>query len=516
MVERLALAIDLGTSGPKVALIGEDGSLVASAGRQVKTERVGPRGAEQDPEELWRAVIDSVTDVLARSGDRRRNVVGLVCISQYSSVVPVSADGVAVGNLILWMDGRGAPYGTALYGAREDAVPTWIDHHGVIPLPSGADSLSHILFVKNERSGQFERARYFLEAMDFLAFRFSGECSANAGTAFMMLLTDNRNPSSIGWDPELMGMAGVGTEKLPPLGPLRGRVGTVRRALAEQLGLPEDVGVYASMNDTQAAAIGTGAFLPERGGLNMGTTCQVLAHRSGKGSDFEAHLVSMPSPIPGKWLILAENGLAGGALRHFVEGVLFADGPLGRAARADPFEHLDAAVSGTEPGAGGVLFLPWLEGALYPDDDPAMRGGFLNVSLATTREQLVRAVMEGVAVNLCAMIPPVERFAETSFATVAFSGGGALSSAWAQILADVSGKPVQQLAHPRYVNNFAGALTIFAESGGRELSSITEFVRAQRTLEPRPALAERYGALAENQRRAFDAVRALMPSLRTA
>jgi xylulokinase len=513
MAERLVLTVDLGTSGPKVALVSESGALLGCAVRSVATLRVGTKGAEQDPEELWRAVTDAITDVLVQAGDRRREVTGLVCISQYSSIVPVEASGRPAGNLVLWMDGRGAPYGQALYGAHPMAIPTWIEHHGAIPLPSGADSLSHMLFIQNERPEQYERTRYFLEAMDFLNLRFTGEGTANAGTAFMMLLTDNRDPSSLAWDPELIAMAGIDPDKLPTLVPMRARIGTLRASVAEALGLPADVGVYASMNDTQAAALGAGTFLPGRGGLNVGTTCQVLAHMDHKATDFESHLVSMPSPVSGRYLVLAENGLGGGALRHLIEGVLFARGALGDVVRDAPYALLDAALASVPPGAGGALYLPWLAGALFPEDDPLMRGGFLNVGLDTTREHLVRAVVEGVSLNLCAMIEPVERFAGGAFAELAFSGGGALSAGWAQILADISGRPVHQLAHPRYVNNLAGALLVLDQMGVRELASVREVIPAERTLEPRPAHQETYRRLGEQQKAAFERVQSICQAL---
>jgi xylulokinase len=513
MAERLALVVDLGTGGPKAAVISPDGELVASAVGSVRTTRIGSKGAEQHPEELWDAVVLAVRDVIAQAGDRRENIAGLICISQYSSIVPVDASGAPAGNLILWMDGRGAPHGMALYGQHPMAVPTWIEHHGAIPLPSGADSLSHMLFIKNEQPAVYERTRYFLEAMDFLTLRFTGEATANLGTAFMMLLTDNRDPKNLDWDTELLAMAGIDRDKLPTLVPMRSRVGTVRRDVAQALGLPPDVSVYSAMNDTQAAAIGTGTFLAGRGGLNVGTTCQVLAHMARKDTDFDSHLVSMPSPIRGKYLVIAENGLGGAALRHLVEGVLFADGALGDAVRERPYENLDRALDATEPGAGGVLFLPWLAGALFPEDDPAMRGGFLNVSLDTTREHLVRAVVEGVALNLCAMIEPVERFAAETFRELAFSGGGALSSGWAQVLADVSQRPVHQLAHARFVNNLAGALMVFEQMGLSDLASVTELVRTERVLSPRPEHGETYRRLGEHLRKAFGSVQPVCQSL---
>lgn len=513
MTDPLALVVDLGTSGPKVALVSSRGRLVARASRSVPTVRVGSTGAEQEPAVLWDAVKAAVREAVALAGEERHRIVGLLCVSQYSSIVAVDPGGEPLGNLLLWLDGRGAPHSREMLAKHPGAKRTWITHHGALPLPSGADSLSHILFLKNERPRVYDRARYFLEPMDFLTLRFTGEASTNLGSAFMMLSTDNREGAPLAWDPELLSLSGLPADKLPPLVPQRGRVGVVRSSVADELGLPPRTPVFASMNDTQAAAIGTGAFLPERGGLNIGTTCQVLAHRDGKGTDFSSHLVSAPSPLPGKHLILAENGLGGGALRFLVERVLFTEGAFGSAGREAPYEHLDRALASAAPGARGVVFLPWLAGALFPEDDPLVRGGFLNLSLETTREDLLRSVVEGVAVSLCGMIAPVERFAKTAFARLALGGGGALSLEWAQTLADVAQRPVERLAEPRFVNNLAGALVAFDGLGLADVSSAPEFVRTDRTLEPRPELAERYAQLAEHQGRAFAALQPLFGSM---
>lgn len=511
--ERLVLSIDLGTGGPKTALVSEHGAVVASALRSVRTLRIASDGAEQDPDELWAAVRASIHDVLLLAGERRREIAGVICMSQYSSIVPVNEAGDPLHRLLLWMDGRGAPYGTALYRERRSAIATWVEHHGAIPLPSGADSLSHILFFKHELPDVYERTRFFLEPMDFLNLRLTGEATTNLGSAFMMLLGDNRDVRRPRWDDMLLSLADVALDKLPALVPMRGRVGTVRAEIAEDLGLPIGVPVFASMNDTQAAAIATASFIGGRGGINIGTTCQVLAHIDRKATDFDSHLVSAPSPIADKYLVLAENGLGGAALKHWLEGVLFARGPLGDATRENPYANVDRAVESTPPGAGGVLFLPWLSGSFFPDEDPFMRGGFVNMSLETTREHLLRAVLEGVALNLCAMIEPVEGFTGAKFEELAMGGGGALSDQWTQIVADVSGRPVHRLDNPRFVNNIAGALIAFDDMGVRDLGSVRDFVRPERIFEPRSEHRGLYERLLARQHEAFERIRDLCHAL---
>lgn len=512
---RHVLVIDLGTSGPKVALVSEDGRLAATAARTVRTLRIGTQGAEQDARELWRSVAEATREVTGRAALPAESIVGVRAISQYSSIVPVDAKGNPTSNLVLWMDGRGGAHSMALYGEHPMAIPTWVEHHGVVPLPSGADSLSHMLHVKNDRPDVYEQTSCFLEAMDYLNLRFTGTATANVGSAFMMLLTDNRSPQLLEWDAELIAMSGIDPGKLPKLVPVRGPVGSLLPTVADELGLPAGIPVFASMNDTQAASIGTGTFLEDRGAVNVGTTCQLLSHMDRKDTDMEAQLVSMPSPLPGRFLVVAENGLGGGAIKHFLESIIFAKDALGDTTSADPYAGIDQALSETRAGAGGVLFLPWLNGAQFPAADPDMRGGFLNVSLDTTRADLLRAVIEGVTFNLRGMLGPVEKFTGRSFDHLSFSGGGARSEGFAQIVADMMKRPVLQLNDARFVNNLAGAFLAFEELGVQSLDAIRTFVSARKEFKPRPEASETYDRLAAQFDKSFGAVQPICSALQS-
>src|SRR6185436_13300704 len=142
----------------------------------------------------------------------------------------------------------------------------------------------------------------------------------------------------------LVAMSGIDASKLAPLLPVNARAGTLRPAVAAELGLPATTPVFAGVNDTQAAAISTGTFRPGVGAVNIGTTSQILAHVGMKKSDLENAIVSMPSPIAGRHMVMAENGLGGKPLDHFLRNVAFASDALADHAVADPFAGVEAAV----------------------------------------------------------------------------------------------------------------------------------------------------------------------------
>ena len=141
------LSIDLGTTGIKAALVRDGGEIAASTSRPVETILVPPDGAEQNAEKIWTATKSAMHQVICDAACSPDEIIGVAVASQFSSVVPVDRFGQPVMNLILWMDSRGAPHARDIYGRHSQALATWIDVHGAMPLPSGNDSLSHMLWV---------------------------------------------------------------------------------------------------------------------------------------------------------------------------------------------------------------------------------------------------------------------------------------------------------------------------------------------------------------------------------
>jgi len=490
------LSIDLGTSGPKVALVALDGRVAAARAGSVTMQR-SARRAEQDPDEIWRAVCDAVRAVVAAGGVPAADVVAVTCASQYFSLVPVDRDANPLAPLVTWMDSRGARYNLEIYERHPEAFALWAEIHGMVPLPSGADSLAHLLYFQHERPDIYERAHCFLEPMDFVLARLCATYAANPCSAFAMLLTDNREPSIPRYDDQLLAMAGVERDKLPPLVPVNACLGTLRPAVAAELGLASATRVFAGVNDTQAASIGTATFRSGTGALNVGTTAQVLAHVSAKRSDFDYEIVSMPSPLAGRHMAMAENGLGAKPLDHFLRNIAFASDAIADHRCDHPFAGIEAVLRDVQPGSGNVLFLPWLTGSGAPVGSTKARGGFLNLSLETTREHMVRAVLEGCALSLRWLLPAVERFADRKFAALRFSGGAAVSDGWAQIMADVMQRPVLQLADARHVNNRATALLAFCELGMSDLDTVDRMCPIRREYEPRAEWRETYDLLFE-------------------
>jgi len=467
------LAIDLGTGGPKVALVDASGSTLAWRSRPVHTTFLPDDGAEQDPIEMWSAVVAATHDTLAAVQPTPR-IAAVAVTSQYMSTIPVKSDGTPTGPCILWMDSRGARHNRTLL--NEDTFTLFLGRHGLIPLPSGSDNVAHVHVLRSLHPEAYDAAAAFVEPMDYITARLIGRVVSTQSTAFGMLACDNRTWGATEYDPELVNAAKLDPDKLSPLVPLNGIVGEITSSAASQLGIAAGTPVVPGTIDSITSAVGTGALGPSTGAVVIGTTSVLVSHLPEHRGDLMSGILSVPSPLRGMYYVMAENGLGGRAF-EWSQRLLGYDGP--------DTALLDAAEIGA--GAGGVQFLPWLLGSIAPNPDDDVSGAFVGMRLQHDRRHAIRAVLEGVALNLAWLLPHVEAFVGNPFAHLPFGGGGAMSPLWAQVLADACDRPVHRLAEPRATNARGAAFLAFADLGVVDLADVPSLLQVQQVHHPDPS-----------------------------
>jgi xylulokinase len=248
--------------------------------------------------------------------------------------------------------------------------------------------------------------------------------------------------------------------------------------------------------DLQSAAIGSGAVRDFEGHLYVGTSSWLSCHVPFKKTDLFHGIASLPSPLPGKYYVADEQEVAGASLNWLRDNVIFPDDPLRATPAPDDFyQLLDNVAATSPPGSSGVIFTPWLNGERTPVDDHRLRGGWHNLSLQTTRADLVRSVLEGVAYNSRWLLGHVERFTGKPFPALNFIGGGAQSKLWCRIMADVLDRPIRQVEHPIRANA-RGAAAIAALALDRTtLDDIARSAAVVETFEPDPSTRPVYDEL---------------------
>ncbi|HTX78239.1 MAG TPA: FGGY-family carbohydrate kinase, partial [Longilinea sp.] len=266
-------------------------------------------------------------------------------------------------------------------------------------------------------------------------------------------LTDNRDPDAIRYTPELVRKCGIDGDKLPEIVPCTAVLGTLKPDVAADLGLGADVQVVAGAIDNTAAAIGAGAVEDYAMHLYIGTSSWMAAHVPFKKTDIASSLASVPCAVPGRYLLTALQATAGGNLTYLRDNILYhKDELLQEAEVPDIYKIFDQIAARTPAGSNGVLYTPWIWGERAPVDDRTLRAGLYNLSLNNTREDIIRAFLEGIAFNTRWLLAPVEKFLERKVSSINIVGGGAQSNVWCQIFADVMNVEIKQVTDPMYAN----------------------------------------------------------------
>ena len=501
------LAIDLGTGGPKTAYVTVDGDVLGHELVPVATTLLPGGGAVQEPAAWWDAIRGSARRLVEAGTVRPDDVVGVTCTGQWGSTVPVGPDGTAVGPCLLWMDARGGRYSPAVLGGKgpvevEGYGPTkalrFIRVSGGAPALAGNDPLGHILYLRNEEPDIYRAASVFLEPVDYLGLRFTGRVVATPASMILSWLVDIRDLSRPAYSPDLLRLTTRDAGKLPELVPTGSVAGGLAADVADELGLPAGIPVVTGVPDLLSATTGSGALDDYELHMAISTTSWLSCHVPFKKTDPFRQMATVPGVRPGRYLVANNHDTAGICLEWFRDA-MFAPVPGSDPAAPPPsYAMLDEVVEATEPGSGGVLFAPWLGGERCPVDDRTLRGSFLNVSLSTTRDHMLRALFEGVALNARWMQDAVEHFLKRPTGPIRFIGGGASSDVWCQIHADVMERPVHQVAQPLLANVRGAALYAALALEKTDLAGAAAASTVARVFEPRPENGAVYRELYEH------------------
>jgi xylulokinase len=450
------LGLDLGTSEAKAALIGLDGRLLG-LGRGTYPTDVGPDGrAEQDPRDWWAALTVAVRALAGELADA--DVLAICAVGQGPTLVAVDEDAQPVRPALTWQDRRAGAGGYGLlprmaWLARED--------------PEGAS-----------------RARWLLASWDAVGLWLTGE-------AVTTVQAHEAVPST-----EALEAAGVRTGSVAPALAYGSRLGSLRSAAADALGLRPGIPVVAGVNDGTASMLGAGLRAAGDAVDTGGTSGGIGIYADRPVEAPRAFLA--PAPLPGLWVVGGAMAALGASV-DWMRSVVLGD-------RWTP-DELFVAAAGVAPGADGLVFLPYLAGERAPIFDEEARGVLFGLTLAHGPAHLARAALEGAAFALRHVAEPLAE-AGAPVRELRLAGRPSAGDAWARIKADVLGIPV---AIPTVGETAVMGAAILAAAGAGAAPSLEAGVAAmtsvERRVEPDPAAHAAYDE-------AFAVYRALYPALR--
>ena len=490
--EPVILAVDLGTSGMKVALITVSGQVLGWDSEPIQLILSHDGGAEQDPEEWWGAFLKAAGRLIARNHTPADTIEAICCSTQGEGTIPVDREGNPLMNCVLWMDMRGESNLKDQFrglinvtGAGLRNTLRWIRITGGMPSMTGKDPAAHMLLIRDVYPEVYARTYKFLNVLDFLNLRLTGRFTATYDSILTSWVTDNRDPDNIHYSTDLVRDCGVDGDKLPDIVKCTDVVGKLLPEVAEKLGLKPSVKVVGGAIDNTAAAIGAGTADDFSTHIYIGTSSWMAAHVPFKKTDIASSLASVPCAVPGRYLLTALQATAGGNLTFLRDNILYhKDELLQEAAVPDIFKVLDQITERTPAGSNGVIYTPWIWGERAPVEDRTLRAGLYNLSLRNHREDIIRAFLEGIAFNTRWLMQPFEKFTGRKLKRINIVGGGAQSDVWCQIFADVMDVEIRQVSDPVQANA-RGAAWIGAV-GMKEIaySDLSALTRIKRVYQP--------------------------------
>ena len=487
------LGIDIGTSGCKALLLSVDGDVLATSTATYGLSQPHAGWAEQDPS-LW---IEGTSKAVARVMEQCRDI-ELACIGlsgQMHGLTPLDADKKVLRPAILWNDQRNAAE-VAEITAKAGGLEALIGRTGNRMLVGYTGG--KIVWMRNHEAELFGRMRHFLNPKDYLRFMLTGELATEVSDASGTGLFDVKKRI---WAADLIETIGIDPSLLPACHESHEISGRVSAAGAALFGLPVGIPVAGGGGDSVIQTIGSGVIAPGELQTTIGTAGILAAALDEPSPSPDGRIQMFCNVAPSKWHAMGVSLNAGGAMGWFRS-------VLAQAGSGDDltFDSICDAAAASPAGARGLLFLPYLNGERCPHPDPVARGAFVGLTARHTLGDMSRGVMEGVVHAFYDMHALMELMGIEG-KVIKASGGGAKSSLWRQIQADMFDCDVVTTEGAAEGAAFGAALV--AGVGVGVWKDATEAARTLKALTHEPA----NGAARDVYRKAHGIYRGLYPAL---
>ena len=487
----LLLGVDIGTSSCKTALFDPDGKIVAQGGCEYPVSYPRKGWAEQDPAAWWDGVCRAVREMTAGNGIDPAEIAGIGVDGQSWSAIALDAEGKVLCPTPIWTDTRSEEICRVTAAVLSEERIFGLCGNPVQP----GYTWPKILWYRENRPEVFGKTEKILQSNSYIVYRMTGEITQDLSQGYGLACFDMRKGC---WDDGMCETLGIPRKILPEIVPCHQIVGKLTKEAAEQMGLAEGIPVAAGGLDAACGTLGAGVVSPgqtqEQGGQAGGMSICIDRYAA------DPRLILGFHVVPGRWLLQGGTTGGGGALKWLRETMC----------PELSFAEMSSLAETAEPGSGGVTFLPYMAGERSPIWNPDACGVFFGLGFGTTRAQMIRACMEGVAYALRHNLETAEA-AGARADTLRAMGGSANSRIWTQIKADVTGHGIEvpgsdtatTLGAAMLAGVGTGVWRNFEEAAGQT-------VRVNRTVEPDPAAREIYDRGYRTYRQLYEQLKDLM------
>ena len=489
----LYIGVDLGTSAVKLLLVNDQGDILNEVSKSYPIAFPQPGWTEQDPQ-AWRdAVMCGIPEML--KGFDGKEVAGIGAGGQMHGLVVLDENDQVIRPAILWNDGRTqkqTDYLNEVIGRKTLSART-------ANIAFAGFTAPKLLWMRENEPDHFAKIRKIMLPKDYINYVLTGVHSTDYSDASGTLLLDVEHKK---WSQEMLEVCGVTEDQLPKLYESFAPVGRVKKDVAAALGISENAIVSAGAGDNAAAAVGTGVV--GRGGCNisLGTSGTIFITSDTFGVDDTNGLHSFDH-ADGGYHLMGCMLSAASCLKWLEEDIL----------RTKDYNADQAEIKEENLGKNHVFFLPYMMGERSPINDVLARGTFTGITLATTRADLVQAVLEGVAFAIRDSFE-VAKSIGIDIKKSMICGGGAKSPLWRKIMANVLGIELD-VAATEQGPGYGGAILAMVASGAYPTvkAACDQLVTSSVAALPDDNLTALYEAKYAQFKRIYPAMKALFPAL---
>lgn len=466
------IAHDLGTTGNKASLYDNDGLLLATSFVSYETRYPYPGWAEQDPSAWWAATCRATMALMDKSRTMPADVACLVFSGQMQGCLPVDRSGIPLRNSMIWADTRSSAQAEGVIRVLGEERVYAITGHRASP----SYSLAKLLWIRDNEPGVYKDTYKILQAKDYVVHRLTGRFATDHSDASGTGMFDLER---LDWSQEILAAMKIDETLLPESHLSTDVVGAVTSTAAAETGLAPGTPVVIGGGDGACAAAGAGVVRAGVAYGYIGSSAWIGMATSQPLFDPNRRTVTFAHVVPG---LYAPTGTmqAAGISYEWARQCIYDLDPTSESLGSDgSYEAMDRLAESTPAAADGLLFLPYLLGERSPRWNALARGAFVGISINHSRAHMLRAVLEGVALNLRVILDAFEEQGPDIDA-VRLIGGGARSALWRQIIADVFGRPVLRLDLPSEATSFGAAIAGGVGVGLFKDFSIAEVVNVEK------------------------------------
>jgi len=439
---------DIGTSGNKAAIFDTKLNLIAQVSDSYPIYYPKEGCAEQNADDYWRSVKVTTNKLLQETRIKSEDILGIIFDSQANCTVPIDRNGTPLMRCISWLDVRAANithlYKKGIikisgYGMRK--LLMFLKITGGAPGLNGKDPISHIIWIKANEPEIYEKTYKFLSVKDYVVYKSTNNTTISRGlahTSWMM----NSNPGIFRWSEKILKKFKIDEEKLPEIKDATEIAGYLTPQAAKELGLEyssaHEIPIFVGSADLISSAIGSGALIENQIHISLGMADWVAAHTYERLRDIMNYTGAITS-IRERYLCISKQETGTVCLDWIINQLFKYEVENYKEHGLEMYKKLDEMVLNTPPGSNNLIFTPL--------NDPSVRGGFYNLSLEQTRNDVLRATYEGIAFNIKWALQVVEKLVGKSD-QINIIGGGAKSDVWCQILADILERKINQMENP--------------------------------------------------------------------